>query len=101
MTEVATPSSSLMKAHCEEVGKMVVCLFYLSRQADAAKLPEMAKIINQSITSVVALGVKSYQELLREVITKNSNDESVFIENFCNVNDEAVKFGIREIFYQK
>jgi hypothetical protein len=98
MTEIAP---SITEAHCEEVGKMAVCLYYLSSQARAANLPEMAQIINQSISGVVTLGVKRYQELLHQALAKNSNDESVFIENFCKVNDETVKFGIREIFYQR
>jgi len=90
-----------MEADCEEVGKMAVCLFYLSREANAANLPEVAKVINQAITGVIALGVERYQAHLREALTRNSNDESAFIESFCRVNDEAVRFGIREIFYRQ
>ena len=89
-----------IEEHCEEVGKMAVCLFYLSRQAQAANLPEMAQIINQSISGVINLGVQRHQQFLRQALAKNSNDESIFIENFCKVNDEAIKFGINEILCQ-
>lgn len=101
MTEIIPPPASIMEARCKETGNMIICLYYLSQQAQAANFPDMAKVINQALTKIVAIGVKMQQEYLQESLAENLNDESVFIKNFCQVNDEAIKFGIQEIFYQK
>lgn len=81
---------------CKNIGNIVIGLHYLSGQARRANIPELTAAIDEVIASAAELGSGAYRAQLQ----KNSG-ESAFIENFCPVDDETVKYELREIVYKQ
>ena len=100
MREIHAPTESVAKAHCEEIGNMVVCLHYLLHQAQKSQAPEVVKIINNALGQAMSLGATSYQEYLKESQGDTAN-AGAFLDAFCRINDEAVKFELRGIALEK
>lgn len=82
---------------CEKVGNTIVCLHFLSSQADKDGLPEVAATIDRAIAQIARTGRDIYIEHLQHVVDQQALAAEDFVEGFCHVNDEGVKSRIRNI----
>lgn len=85
------------KDACEKVGNTIVCLHFLSSQADKDGLPEVAAAIDRAIAHIARTGRDIYIEHLQHVVDEQALAAEDFVEGFCHVNDEGVKSQIRNI----
>lgn len=85
------------KDACEKVGNTIVCLHFLSSQADKDGLPEVAAAIDRAIAQIARTGRDIYIEHLQHVVDQHALAAEDFVEGFCHVNDEGVKSQIRNI----
>lgn len=85
------------KDACEKVGNTIVCLHFLSSQADKDGLPEVAAAIDRAIGAIARTGRDIYIEHLQQMVDQHALAAEDFVEGFCHVNDEGVKSQIRNI----
>ncbi len=90
-------STNSDKDACEKVGNTIVCLHFLSSQADKDGLPEVAAAIDRAIGVIARTGRDIYIEHLQQVVDQHALAAEDFVEGFCHVNDEGVKSQIRNI----
>lgn len=83
--------------YCEKVGNMLVCLHYLSAQANRDGLPQVAEEIDRSIAEIARKGRDIYLGHLQTVIETESVCPADFINSFCHVVDEDVKYSLMNI----
>jgi hypothetical protein len=99
MTEAAIRKTGLPldEDRCRSIGNILVGLHYLSGQARLTNVPELARTIDEAIASAALLGSDVYHSQLPD----NDSAEKAFIENYCPVDDETVKYELREIVYKQ
>lgn len=82
---------------CKRIGNILIGLHYLSGQARMTNVPELAQTIEDVIAHAAQLGSDVYHAQLQE----QAGGEKSFIENFCPIEDETIKYELREIVYKK
>lgn len=89
------------KEKCESIGSMMVCLHFLSNQARVMQAPELVRVIDRAIEDMMNIAVDAYRGHVGEAQGEEKKFSSGFIEDFCKVNDETVKFELLEIAYRQ
>ena len=96
---MAERAQAISEERCEGIGRVVVCLYYLSNQARTSNMPDLAKMLDQAISDAARMGQDAYRQYLQDAKTGRSA-ETAFIEHFCPVSDDATKLDLREILHR-
>lgn len=84
--------------HCRSLGNIIVCLHYLAGEARKSDLKEVAEHLDQVIIRVARMGREAYMSYLDHP-TNDDKSVQAFVETFCPVADESMRFGLRELIH--